>query len=140
MCIRDRDDSTIPQYDTLSNKRVFSDITPVRYMTADELSNPYFSNLKTSSLGSVWKDGVKYNRAGITYDTLYDIANARFTDLVSTPQGQTYYKEALQAAGGNESVAREAFVEMCIRDRLYPEFNDHDTFFSTTGEEQIIYN
>ena len=45
MCIRDR-------YDTLSNKRVFSDITPVRYMTADELSNPYFSNLKPSSLGS----------------------------------------------------------------------------------------
>ena len=24
--------------------------------------------------------------------------------------------------------------------KLYPEFNDHDTFFSTTGEEQIIYN
>ena len=30
--------------------------------------------------------------------TLYDIANARFNDLVSTPQGQKYYKEALQAA------------------------------------------
>lgn len=115
------DDSNIPQYDTLSNKRVFSDITPVRYMTADELSNPYFSNLKPSSLGSVWKDGVKYNRAGITYDTLYDIANARFNDLVSTPQGQKYYKEALQAAGGNESVAREAFVGMIAdsqRDRI----------------------
>lgn len=115
------DDSNIPQYDTLGNKRVFSDITPVRYMTADELSNPYFSNLKPSSLGSVWKDGVKYNRAGITYDTLYDIANARFNDLVSTPQGQKYYKEALQAAGGNESVAREAFVGMIAdsqRDRI----------------------
>lgn len=24
--------------------------------------------------------------------------------------------------------------------KLYPEFNDHDTFFSTTGEEQILYN
>lgn len=115
------DDSNIPQYDTLSNKRVFSDITPVRYMTADELSNPYFSNLKPSSLGSVWKDGVKYNRAGITYDTLYDIANARFNDLVSTPQGQKYYKEALQATGGNEAAAREAFVGMIAdsqRDRI----------------------
>lgn len=115
------DDSNIPQYDTLGNKRVFSDITPVRYMTADELSNPYFSNLKPSSLGSVWKDGVKYNRAGITYDTLYDIANARFNDLVSTPQGQKYYKEALQATGGNEAAAREAFVGMIAdsqRDRI----------------------
>jgi hypothetical protein len=24
--------------------------------------------------------------------------------------------------------------------KLYPEFNDHDAFFSTTGEEQILYN
>jgi hypothetical protein len=24
--------------------------------------------------------------------------------------------------------------------KLYLEFNDHDTFFSTTGEEQILYN
>lgn len=142
------DDSNIPQYDTLSNKRVFSDITPVRYMTADELSNPYFSNLKPSSLGSVWKDGVKYNRAGITYDTLYDIANARFNDLVSTPQGQKYYKEALQAAGGNESVAREAFVGM-IADSQRDRVVNRDTVdplwliqakyaASRTGKDEII--
>lgn len=24
--------------------------------------------------------------------------------------------------------------------KLYPEFNDHDTFFSTTGDEQLLYN
>ena len=24
--------------------------------------------------------------------------------------------------------------------KLYPEMNDHDTFFSTSGEEQILYN
>lgn len=142
------DDSNIPQYDTLGNKRVFSDITPVRYMTADELSNPYFSNLKPSSLGSVWKDGVKYNRAGITYDTLYDIANARFNDLVSTPQGQKYYKEALQAAGGNESVAREAFVGMIAdsqRDRIVNQDTVDPLWLiqakhaaSRTGKDEII--
>lgn len=142
------DDSNIPQYDTLGNKRVFSDITPVRYMTADELSNPYFSNLKPSSLGSVWKDGVKYNRAGITYDTLYDIANARFNDLVSTPQGQKYYREALQAAGGNESVAREAFVGMIAdsqRDRIVNQDTVDPLWLiqakhaaSRTGKDEII--
>lgn len=142
------DDSNIPQYDTLSNKRVFSDITPVRYMTADELSNPYFSNLKPSSLGSVWKDGVKYNRAGITYDTLYDIANARFNDLVSTPQGQKYYKEALQATGGNEAAAREAFVGMIAdsqRDRIVNQDTVDPLWLtqakhaaSRTGRDEII--
>nr|DAX21874.1 MAG TPA: hypothetical protein [Caudoviricetes sp.] len=142
------DDSNIPQYDTLGNKRVFSDITPVRYMTADELSNPYFSNLKPSSLGSVWKDGVKYNRAGITYDTLYDIANARFNDLVSTPQGQKYYKEALQATGGNEAAAREAFVGMIAdsqRDRIVNQDTVDPLWLiqakraaSRTGKDEII--
>lgn len=142
------DDSNIPQYDTLGNKRVFSDITPVRYMTADELSNPYFSNLKPSSLGSVWKDGVKYNRAGITYDTLYDIANARFNDLVSTPQGQKYYKEALQATGSNEAAAREAFVGMIAdsqRDRIINQDTVDPLWLiqakhtaSRTGKDEII--
>lgn len=142
------DDSNISQYDTLSNKRVFSDITPVRYMTADELSNPYFSNLKPSSLGSVWKDGVKYNRASITYDTLYDIANAGFNDLVSTPQGQKYYKEALQATGGNEAAAREVFVGM-IADSQRDRIVNRDTVdplwliqakyaASRTGRDEII--
>lgn len=115
------DQSNISQYDTLGNKRVFSDITPIRYMTADELSNPYFSNLKPSSLGTVYRDGVLYDRSGITYDTLYNIADARFNDLINTPQGQQYYKEALQASGGNEAVAREAFVGMIAdsqRDRI----------------------
>nr|DAW57015.1 MAG TPA: hypothetical protein [Crassvirales sp.] len=90
-------------------------------MTADELSNPYFSNLKPSSLGTVYRDGVLYDRSGITYDTLYNIADARFNDLINTPQGQQYYKEALQASGGNEAAAREAFVGMIAdsqRDRI----------------------
>lgn len=115
------DQSNISQYDTLGNKRVFNDITPIRYMTADELSNPYFSNLKPSSLGTVYRDGVLYDRSGITYDTLYNIADARFNDLINTPQGQQYYKEALQASGGNEAAAREAFVGMIAdsqRDRI----------------------
>ena len=115
------DQSNISQYDTLGNKSVFNDITPIRYMTADELSNPYFSNLKPSSLGTVYRDGVLYDRSGITYDTLYNIADARFNDLINTPQGQQYYKEALQASGGNEAAAREAFVGMIAdsqRDRI----------------------
>lgn len=115
------DSANIPNYDTLGSKRVFDQITPLRYMTADELANPYFSNLKPSSIGSVWKDGVKYNRVGITYDTLYDIADAKFNDLISTPQGQQYYREALDASGGDAELARQRFVGMIAdsqRDRI----------------------
>lgn len=118
---RSWDSANIPNYDTLGSKRVFDQITPLRYMTADELANPYFSNLKPSSIGSVWKDGVKYNRVGITYDTLYDIADARFNDLINTPQGQQYYREALEAAGGDRDLARHQFVGMIAdsqRDRI----------------------
>lgn len=115
------DTADIPNYDTLASKKVFSDITPMRFMTADELANSYFSNLKPSTLGSLIKDGVKYQRQGITYDTLLDIADAKFNDIVSTPQGHQYYTEALEAAGGDKELARQAFVGMIAdsqRDRI----------------------
>lgn len=115
------DKANIENYDTLGTGKVFSDITPTRWMSANELSNPYFDNLQPSSLGPVWQDGVKYNRTGITYDTLYGIADARFNDLVSTPQGQAYYNEILDRVGGDTSAARQAFVGMIAdsqRDRI----------------------
>lgn len=115
------DSANIEGYDTLSNRAVFTDITPTKWMSANELSNPYFDNLQPSSLGSVWQNGVKYNRSGITYDTLYGIADARFNDLVSTPQGQAYYNEILDRVGGDASAARQAFVGMIAdsqRDRI----------------------
>lgn len=115
------DSANIEDYDTLSNRAVFTDITPTKWMSANELSNPYFDNLQPSSLGSVWQNGVKYNRSGITYDTLYGIADARFNDLVSTPQGQAYYNEILDRVGGDTSAARQAFVGMIAdsqRDRI----------------------
>jgi len=48
------DKANIENYDTLGTGKVFSDITPTRWMSANELSNPYFDNLQPSSLGPVW--------------------------------------------------------------------------------------
>lgn len=112
------DKSKITEYDTLGNKKVFDDITPIRYMTANELSNAYFDNLQPSTLGSVYKDGVKYQRTGISYDQLQSIATARFNDLISTPQGREYYREALDAAGGDEDRAKEAFTSMIANSQM----------------------
>ena len=112
------DRSNIAGYDTLSSKKVFEDITPIKYMNANQLSNAYFDNLQPSSIGSLWKDGVKYQRTGITYDQLKGIATARFNDLISTPQGREYYREALESTGGDEDKAREAFTTMIANSQL----------------------
>lgn len=115
------DDSNIQAYDTLGNRRVFDDITPIRYMTANELSDQYYNNLKPSTLPNQTIEGVRYNVQGITYDTLHQIANARFNDLVSTPQGQMYYRDLLKANNGDVDAARNAFVGMIAdsqRDRI----------------------
>ena len=73
-------------------KKVFEDISPVKFMTANQLSNPYFDNLKPGSLGVQWKDGVKYQVTGNNMDDLYAVANAHYNDLINTPQGQKYYQ------------------------------------------------
>lgn len=115
------DDSNIPMYDTLGTGQVFSDITPIKWMSANELSDPYFNNLEASSLGPVMKNGILYDRTGISYNTLYDIASARFNDLIATPQGQKYYRDLLRSNNGNQDAARQAFIGMIAdsqRDRI----------------------
>lgn len=115
------DDSNIPMYDTLGTGKVFSDITPIKWMSANELSDPYFNNLEPSSLGPVMKNGILYDRTGISYNTLYDIASARFNDLIATPQGQKYYRDLLRSNNGNQDAAKQAFIGMIAdsqRDRM----------------------
>lgn len=117
---RNWDRSDIPNYDTLGTGRVFDDITPIRWMSANELSNAYFNDLQNTAMDPVWKNGIKYTRSGVTYDTLYDIASAKFNDLVSTPQGNEYYQEFLQQYGNPED-AKQAFIGMIAdsqRDRI----------------------
>lgn len=129
---RNWDRSDIANYDTLSSG-VFSDITPIRYMSANELSDPYFNNLKPSDLGFVTRNGVRYNRTGISYDTLYNIADARFNDLVRTPQGQMYYRDLLQANGNDPESARAAFVSMIAdsqRDRIIDSYDVDPVWFT----------
>lgn len=114
------DDININQWNT-SKSGVMNDLSPIEWMNANQLSDVYFNNLKPSTLQSVYIDGIKYQRQGITYDTLKEIADARFNDLISTPQGQMYYRDALRATNGDENAAREAFTTMIAdsqRDRM----------------------
>lgn len=112
------DDSNIPEYDTLGTGRVFDDITPVRYMNANQLSNPYFDNLKPGTLRPVWQDGVKYQVTGNTVEDLEAVADAHMNDLIATPQGQMYMRDFLRARNGNEELARSDFRDMIVASQI----------------------
>lgn len=115
---KDWDDSNIAQYDTLGNKKVFSDISPVKFMTANQLSNPYFDNLKPGDLGSVKQGGVLYRVKGISENDLYQVATQRFNDLVNTPQGQKYMNQFMQQTGGDVEASKEAFIHMIAQSQM----------------------
>lgn len=112
------DDSNIDQYDTLGRGAVFTDITPVAYMNANQLSNPYFDNLAKGTIGTTWKDGVKYVITGNTIDDLRAIADARYSDIVNTPQGQKYYQQFLRQKNGNAEAATKAFKDMIVASQI----------------------
>lgn len=115
------DDIDISNWDTMGGAGIMNELSPIEWMNANQLSNAYFDNLKPSTLQSVFKNGIKYQRQGITYDTLKGIADARFNDLIATPQGQMYYRDALRATNGDKDAAKEAFTTMIAdsqRDRI----------------------
>lgn len=112
------DDANISTYDTLGNNAVFSDITPVAYMNANQLSSPYFDNLSKGTIGTVWKDGVKYIATGNTIDDLWAVANSRYSDIVNTPQGQKYYEQFLRQNGGDADKAEQQFKQMIVSSQI----------------------
>ena len=112
------DDSNIDQYDTLGRGAVFTDITPVAYMNANQLSNPYFDNLAKGTIGTTWKDGAKYVITGNTVDDLRAVADARYSDIVNTPQGQKYYQQFLRQNNGNAEAATKAFKDMIVASQI----------------------
>lgn len=115
----------LANYNTLK-QGVLTELAPIAYMSANQLSDAYFNNLKPTDLGQVTRNGVRYNRTGITYDTLYGIADARFNDLVRTPQGAMYYRDLLRANNNDSEAAKEAFVGMIAdsqRDRLIESYD-----------------
>ena len=92
----DWDESDIANYDTLGTKKVFEDISPVKFMTANQLSNPYFDNLKPGSLGVQWKDGVKYQVTGNNMDDLYAVANAHYMISLILPKDRNITNRCLK--------------------------------------------
>ena len=115
---RNWDESDIASYDTLTQNRVFDDITPVAYMNANQLSDAYFDNMKPGTIGPVYEDGIKYIATGNTIEDLKAIANAHMSDLIATPQGQMYMKDFLKRRNGNYEKAEEDFKNMIVASQM----------------------
>lgn len=111
------DEIDISNWDT-ATAGIMNELAPVEYLNANELSNKYFDNLRPGSLPDVWKNGIKYNAIGNTYEDLLAVAKAHQNDLINTPQGQQYYKQFLKQYEGNEEKAREAFTDMVAQSQI----------------------
>ena len=112
------DDADIANYDTLKTGKVFEDITPVEYMNANQLSNAYFDNLKAGTIGSTWRDGVKYTVTGNTVEDLRAVADAHMNDLIATPQGRMYMRDFLRKNNGDETKSIEDFRDMIVASQM----------------------
>lgn len=112
------DNSDIANYDTLGTGKIFDDITPVAYMNLNELSTPYFNDLKPGFLGTDYVNGTRYVVTGNNMEDLMAVATAKFNDLIDTPQGQKYFEEYLAMNNGDANAAKSQFINAVAQSQI----------------------
>ena len=112
------DNSDIANYDTLGTGKIFDDITPVAYMNLNELSTPYFNDLKPGFLGTDYVNGTRYIVTGNNMEDLMAVATAKFNDLIDTPQGQKYFEEYLAMNNGDANAAKSQFINAVAQSQI----------------------
>lgn len=112
------DKSDIANYDTLGTGKIFDDITPVAYMNLNELSTPYFNDLKPGFLGTDYVNGTRYIVTGNNMEDLMAVATAKFNDLIDTPQGQKYFEEYLAMNNGDANAAKSQFINAVAQSQI----------------------
>ena len=99
----------------------------------DEDSMPMIPDLESYKEALLWYLGVKHFyplklKGQISQQDYYDMRNSW-----NFYRKQAYAEAMMPGPDEIESIKNTYH-------KLYPEMNDHDTFFSTSGEEQILYN
>lgn len=112
------DKSDIANYDTLGTGKIFDDIAPVAYMNLNELSTPYFNDLKPGFLGTDYVNGTRYIVTGNNMEDLMAVATAKFNDLIDTPQGQKYFEEYLAMNNGDANAAKSQFINAVAQSQI----------------------
>ena len=109
--------SDIANYDTLAQKKVFDDISPVRYLNANQISNSYYDNLKAGDLGHTWIDGVRYRKIGNNTDDLETIYSKFGNDMMNSSAGQMHIRDFM-LEGATREEAEEKFKNMIIGSQM----------------------
>lgn len=106
----------VSNYDTLK-QGILQDLSPVRYMNANEMSNKYFDNLQKGYIDSVYKNGVLYDVVGNTEGDLLQVYDRYANDLKYSAQGQEYIKQFMRS-GATQEEAEEAFKQMIVGSQM----------------------
>lgn len=84
-------------YSTLDSGQIFNQVAPIEYQTLQEITNPYVKGLEMSYAGNT--DPITGARMpftswmAVTEQNIRDIFNSRYNDIISTPQGQMWYRD-----------------------------------------------
>lgn len=120
------------EYSTLGDagQGVWGKMSPTPIQNMATFGNPYFEGLKPN-IHSKSKNGISYTEESITADDLKRIADSKFNELVTTPQGQLmyqYYKDIT----GDDAAARDMFnnaVAAGQERRIYTRDDYDDNYF-----------
>lgn len=88
--------------------------TPYRNMA--DFTKSYFDNIQPFERAAS-KNGISYSISEINPQDLYNIAEAHYNDLVSTPQGQLMYRMYKDQLGSDEA-AKKAFNDAVVAGNL----------------------
>lgn len=131
----DWDDVDMKNWDTLNNGVV--DTSPMQYISLEELSTPYVSNLKPSYVvGNVnpntgQKSPYTQGWMAITTDDLMNSLNPAMNDILSTPQGQkwldTYRIKAARMKPELDNVQKESLARRLLYEAMIASQTDRLT-------------
>lgn len=133
--------------------RMWNRLAPGMYQDLHTFSDDWFKHLKPKyddALTKSKKDG--YNYSTITEDDLRNVIRQNVPDIINDGgQGQFFYEQALEAAGGDKDVAKTIFEDMVVNrnsDRLmidrevnpyyksaYDTQQDINRYWQTTGSK-----
>lgn len=95
---------------------VWDKMSPTPYRNMADFTKPYFDNIQPFERADS-KNGISYSISEINPQDLYNIAEAHYNDLVSTPQGQLMYKMYRDQLGSDEA-AKKAFNDAVVAGNL----------------------
>ena len=124
------DGPDINTYSTV-DQGIWDKMSPTKIVDMATFGNPYYEGLKANRK-KVSKGGKEYNVEEINMSDLRNIANSKFNELVSTPQGQLMYKYYMDQTENNPELAREMFNQAVAdgqKRRIYKYEEEDDNYF-----------